>query len=56
MKPTITATSPRPNRILLALAAAWMIGALAIGGAVSAEPAPEAATPAQLAADEAALP
>jgi hypothetical protein len=36
MKPT-TATATRPNPILIALAAAWMILSLAIGGAVSAE-------------------
>ena len=34
---TIAATSSRPNRILLALAAAWMILSLAIGGAVTAD-------------------
>ena len=57
MKPrTKTATAPRQNRILIALAAAWMIGSLAIGGAVAARPAPEAATPVQVAADEATLP
>jgi hypothetical protein len=33
---TTTATATRPNRILIALAAAWMILSLAIGGAVSA--------------------
>ena len=40
MKPNpvaTTATTTRPNRILVALAAAWMILSLAIGGAVSAE-------------------
>lgn len=31
------ATDNRPNRILVALAAAWMILSLAIGGAVTAE-------------------
>ena len=39
MKPTIV-TAPattRPNRLLVALAAAWMILSLAIGGAVNAE-------------------
>ena len=36
MKPnTIVATTSRPNRILVALAAAWMIASLAIGGFVS---------------------
>jgi hypothetical protein len=58
MKPTTaTATAYRPNRILVALAAVWMIGSLAIGGAVAARPSgPEAAQPVQVAADEAALP
>ena len=40
MKPTAVAshaTQNRPNRILIALAAAWMIISLAIGGAVTAE-------------------
>jgi hypothetical protein len=38
MKPTtIAATHSRPNRVLVALAAAWMILSLAIGGAVTAE-------------------
>ena len=47
MKPTIvTASAPsRPNRVLVALAAAWMILSLAIGGAVNAESA-SGATPA----------
>ena len=31
------ATTPRPNRILVILAAAWMIVSLAIGGTVTAE-------------------
>lgn len=30
------ATTPRPNRVLIALAAAWMILSLAIGGLVYA--------------------
>jgi hypothetical protein len=34
---TATATRSRPNRVLVALAAAWMILSLAIGGAVNAE-------------------
>ena len=55
MKPTsMTATARRPNRVLIALAAAWMILSLAIGGAVSAQPAQEAGSPAQAVADEAA--
>lgn len=40
MKPNTVAahaTPNRPNRILVALAAAWMILSLAIGGAVTAE-------------------
>ena len=47
MKPT-SATAPttgRPNRLLVALAAAWMILSLAIGGAVNAESA-SSSTPA----------
>jgi hypothetical protein len=45
MKPTsIAATRSRPNRILVALAAAWMILSLAIGGAVTAETRPESTT------------
>jgi hypothetical protein len=34
---TTAATHRRPNRLLLALAVAWMILSLAIGGAVTAE-------------------
>ena len=40
MKPNTVAahaTDHRPNRILIVLAAAWMILSLAIGGAVTAE-------------------
>lgn len=38
MKPTITiASHSRPNRLLVALAAAWLILSLALGGAVTAE-------------------
>lgn len=50
MKPTtITVTAEnRPNRLLIALAAAWMIVALAIGGAVSAESSTDAAAPAPI--------
>ncbi len=45
MKPTSTvATRSRPNRILVALAAAWMILSLAIGGAVTAENRADATT------------
>lgn len=40
MKPitvAVHATENRPNRILVVLAAAWMILSLAIGGAVTAD-------------------
>ena len=37
-------TTSRANRVLVALAAAWMILSLAIGGAVSAGNAPESGT------------
>ena len=47
MKP-ITATATRSNRILIALAAAWMILSLAIGGAVSADSDPQQADPAPI--------
>lgn len=41
MQPTPrTATQSRPNRLLVALAAAWMILSLAIGGAVQADSSP----------------
>ena len=54
---TATVTARRPNRILIALAAAWMIGSLALGGAVSGQqPARDASAPAQVAADEAVFP
>ena len=46
MKPT-TGAKPAthgPNRILVALAAAWMILSLAIGGAITAE-SPSSASP-----------
>ena len=47
MKPT-TAAATRPNRILIALAAAWMILSLAIGGAHSADSDSQAAAPAPI--------
>lgn len=50
MKPTslaAQATADRPNRVLVALAAAWMILSLAIGGAVTADTREQAAAPAQ---------
>jgi len=38
MKPNVrAATRSRPSRVLIALAAAWMILSLAIGGAVHAD-------------------
>jgi hypothetical protein len=40
---TVATATSRPNRILIALAAAWMILSIAIGGAVSAETTPDAA-------------
>lgn len=36
MNTTTVPAASRPNRVLLALAAAWMILSLAIGGAVNA--------------------
>jgi hypothetical protein len=39
---TIAAAYRRPNRLMIALAAAWMILSLAIGGAVTAESRAEA--------------
>jgi hypothetical protein len=43
-RPAAVTAARRPNRILIVLAAAWMIAALAIGGAAmesrSADPAP----------------
>lgn len=38
---TVPTTSTRANRVLVALAAAWMILSLAIGGAVTAADAPD---------------
>lgn len=51
MKPTTVAaqaTSTRPNRILVALAAAWMILSLAMGGAVSADAPADATAPSRV--------
>jgi hypothetical protein len=42
-----TAPTGRTNRILIALAAAWMIVSLAIGGAVAADPSAGQAPPPQ---------
>lgn len=41
---TVPPTGTRANRVLVALAAAWMILSLAIGGAVSAGNAPDEPT------------
>lgn len=41
---TTTPSTSRANRVLVALAAAWMILSLAIGGVVSAGNDPESAT------------
>ena len=44
MKPNVrAATRTRSNRVLVALAAAWMILSLAIGGAVNADARSDAA-------------
>ena len=51
MKPTTVAAqanTTRPNRILVALAAAWMVLSLAIGGAVSAESPADAVAPSRV--------
>jgi hypothetical protein len=51
MKPNtvaVQATSTRPNRILVALAAAWMILSLAIGGAVTADTPADATNPSRV--------
>jgi hypothetical protein len=43
MMPNVrSATTSRPNRVLIALAAAWMILSLAIGGAVQGDSTAEA--------------
>jgi hypothetical protein len=49
MKPTTVAVpaTTRPNRLLVALAAAWMILTLAIGGAVNADEPQGASAPVQ---------
>jgi hypothetical protein len=51
MKPNTVAaqaTTTRPNRILVALAAAWMILSLAIGGAVTADTPADATNPSRV--------
>jgi hypothetical protein len=55
MKPR-TATAGRPNRILVALAAGWMILSLAVGGMLAADPSSGEATPRRAAAERAAQP
>ena len=45
---TASAPSTRPNRLLIALAAAWMALSLAIGGAISADSPTEAVAPAPI--------
>ena len=50
MKPktiAVPTATTRPSRVLVALAAAWMILSLAIGGAVTADSPEDAARPAQ---------
>jgi hypothetical protein len=50
MKPATTVTTTtdarRPNRVLMMLAAAWMILSLAVGGAISAEATAQVPAPA----------
>jgi hypothetical protein len=53
--PTTTAAR-RPNRILLALAAVWMIVSLAIGGTVAADSGTGQAPETRAAAENAAQP
>jgi hypothetical protein len=48
-RPKATAVTPRPHRILIILAAAWMIAALAFGSA--AVPAPSSAESSTVTAD-----
>ena len=45
---TVTVDKNRPNRLLIALAAAWMIVSLAIGGAASADSSTDSANPAPI--------
>ena len=49
-RPAVTATTSdsRPNRVLVALAAAWMILSLAIGGAVNADSSADATAPSSI--------
>jgi hypothetical protein len=50
---TANATAGWPNRILLALAAAWVIASLAIGGTVVADPGTDRASPTRATAERA---
>ena len=49
-RPAVTAATSdsRPNRVLVALAAAWMILSLALGGAVSADSNGDATAPSSI--------
>ena len=51
MPNTRAATASRPNRVLIALAAAWMILSLAIGGAVNADSSAQPSTAPAISAD-----
>ncbi|MGI8998956.1 MAG: hypothetical protein ACR2GO_04550 [Candidatus Limnocylindria bacterium] len=51
MPNTIPATGGRSHKLLMAVAAAWMILSLAIGGAVQADAASANARPAQAVAE-----
>ena len=49
MKPTVEATTvSRPNRLLMALAAIWMVASLAVGGMVTADLRADGADPASI--------
>ena len=49
MKPTVEVTAAtRPNRLLMALAAIWMIASLAVGGMVTADLRAEGGDPASI--------
>ncbi len=46
-----TATASRPNRVLIALASAWIVLSLAIGGAVTADSSAQPGTAPPISAD-----
>jgi hypothetical protein len=49
MKPSAEATAvSRPNRLLMALAAIWMVASLAVGGMVTADLRADGADPASI--------